>query len=361
LRGVFSSVIAVGAKQVDAEGRLPLTFVVRERKRHAVGLGAAYASDQGASFSTTWQDRNLLGNAEQLKLAIGFSAAGTARTGPGYWGSLQFLKPDFLQRDQTLRMELNPVKESVLAYDRTAFSAGVFLSRKLADHWTGSVGFTAERESVTQQNDTERFNLVGLPLNATYDSTNDLFNPTRGVRASLSLTPSRTIGNRAASFLMFQASGSTYLDAGDSLGAGAGRTLIALRGLVGAIEGASLSDVPADKRFYAGGSGTVRGYKYQSIGPSFPDNQPQGGTAVIAGSLELRQRILADYGAVAFVDAGQVAANGWSFASPWGVGAGVGARYFTPIGPVRVDVALPLNKLPESGNFELYIGIGQAF
>jgi len=101
--GVFSSVIAVGAEQVDAEGRLPLTFVVRERKRHAVSLSAAYAADQGASFSTTCQDRNLLSNAEQLKLSIGFSAAGTAQTGPGYWGSLQFLKPDFLQRGQNLR------------------------------------------------------------------------------------------------------------------------------------------------------------------------------------------------------------------------------------------------------------------
>ena len=64
---------------------------------------------------------------------------------------------------------------------------------------------------------------------------------------------------------------------------------------------------------------------------------------------------------MAFVDAGQVAANGWSFPSPWGIGVGVGARYYTPIGPIRLDMALPVNKLPDSGSFQIYIGIGQAF
>ena len=127
------------------------------------------------------------------------------------------------------------------------------------------------------------------------------------------------------------------------------------------MQGASQFDLPADKRFYAGGSATVRGYKYQSVGPTFPDGKPQGGTAVAAGTIELRQRILSDYGAVAFVDAGQVAANDWSFPSTWGVGAGVGGRYYTAIGPIRFDVAVPVNKLPKSGSFQVYIGIGQAF
>jgi translocation and assembly module TamA len=82
---------------------------------------------------------------------------------------------------------------------------------------------------------------------------------------------------------------------------------------------------------------------------------------VVAGTLELRQRIVGNYGAVAFVDAGQVAANDWSFSRPWGIGVGVGARYYTSIGPIRLDVAFPVNKLPDSGSFQIYLGIGQAF
>ncbi len=359
--GVFSSVVVVTEKKLDAQGRLPVEFVVSERKRHAVSFSAAYATDLGASFSTSWQNRNLLGNAEKLKLSMGFSAGGTAQTNPGYWGSAQFIKPDFLQRDQTLQVDISPLKESLDAYDRTALTGSISVNRKFSDHWTGSIGVAGERERVTQQDITERYTLVGAPVFAKYDNTNDLFNPTSGVRATLSATPTQSIGNRKATFAVLQASGATYVDAGALFGASPGRTVLAVRGLVGDIEGASQLEVPADKRFYAGGSATVRGYKYQSVGPVFPDNKPQGGTAVVAGTIELRQRILTDYGAVAFVDAGQVAANGWSFASPWGIGVGVGARYYTSIGPIRLDVAFPVNKLPDSGSFQIYIGIGQAF
>jgi translocation and assembly module TamA len=359
--GVFSSVVAVVGKKLDPQGRLPVEFVVTERKRHAVSFSGAYSTDLGASLSTTWQNRNLLGNAEQLKLSAGFSAGGTAQTSPGYWGSGQFIKPDFLRRDQTLQMDVSPLKESISAYDRTALTSSVSLNRKLSERWTGSIGFAAERERVTQQGATESYTLVGLPVSAKYDSTSDLFNPTRGVRASLSATPTRSVGNQNVGFAILQASGATYLDAGALFGARPGRSVLALRGLVGDLEGASPLEVPADKRFYAGGSATVRGYNFQSVGPVFPNNQPQGGSAVIAGSIELRQRIAGNYGAVAFLDAGQVAADGWSFGGPWGIGVGVGGRYYTSIGPVRVDLAVPVNKLPDSGSFQIYLGIGQAF
>jgi translocation and assembly module TamA len=258
-------------------------------------------------------------------------------------------------------MDISPLKESLQAYERIALTGSISIDRKLSEHWTGSIGIATEKERVTQQDVTDPFTLVGLPVVAKYDSTTDLFNPTSGVRATLSATPTQSLQNQGVSFLTLQASGSTYLDAGAWFGAQAGRTLLALRGLVGRIEGASQLKLPADKRFYAGGSATVRGYKYQSVGPLFADDTPQGGIAVVAGTIELRQRILGDYGVVAFVDAGQVAGDDWSFPGPWGVGAGVGARYYSAIGPVRFDVAVPVNRLPDSGSFQIYIGIGQAF
>ena len=137
--------------------------------------------------------------------------------------------------------------------------------------------------------------------------------------------------------------------------------MVALRGLVGKAFGADVFSLPPDQRFYAGGSGTVRGFRYQSVGPQFRDGNPTGGTAVSAGSVEFRQRILGKYGVVAFVDAGQVTANGSPFTGGWRVGAGIGARYYTSIGPIRLDVAMPLNREPGGDAFELYIGIGQAF
>jgi translocation and assembly module TamA len=359
--GVFSSVVVAAGKEPDAQEQLPVDFVFTERKRHAVSFNAAYATDLGPSVSAQWQDRNLFGNAEQLKLSMGFSAGGTAQTDPGYWGGVQFVKPDFLRPEQTLQVDMSPLKESLDAYDRTALTGSVSINRKFSERWTGSIGIGGERERVTQQDVTNSYTLSSLPIVAKYDSTTDLFNPTGGVRATLSATPTRSLDEQGVSFVSLQASASTYLDAGAWFGAQAGRTVLALRGLVGDVEGASQFELPADKRFYAGGSATVRGYKYQSVGPTFPDGKPQGGTAVAAGTLELRQRILSDYGAVAFVDAGQVAANDWSFPGTWGVGAGVGGRYYTGIGPIRFDVAVPVNKLPNSGSFQIYIGIGQAF
>jgi translocation and assembly module TamA len=136
---------------------------------------------------------------------------------------------------------------------------------------------------------------------------------------------------------------------------------VALRGLVGQASGVGVFGLPPDQRFYAGGSATVRGYRYQTLGPQFADQKPTGGTAIATGTVEVRQRILSSYGVVGFVDVGQVSANGAPFTSNWHAGAGVGARYYTPIGPIRLDVAVPLNKLPGGDSFELYIGIGQAF
>jgi translocation and assembly module TamA len=134
-----------------------------------------------------------------------------------------------------------------------------------------------------------------------------------------------------------------------------------LRGLVGSILGGSNLEVPPDQRLYAGGSATVRGYDYQSIGPQFPDGNPIGAKSVDAATVEFRQRIGDEWGAVAFVDAGQASADGAPFTGEVRVGAGVGARYYTPIGAVRADVAVPLMRGPGDAAFEIYVGLGQAF
>ena len=212
------------------------------------------------------------------------------------------------------------------------------------------------RSRSSRKDVTRHYNLVGIPASIRYDNTTSLLDPTEGLRASLSVTPLHSLGHPSATFFISQISGSTYLNV-----SGDGRSVIALRGIVGQVSGAGVFALPPDQRFYAGGSATVRGYRYQTLGPQFSDRKPTGGTAVSAGTVEVRQRILGSYGVVGFVDVGQVTANGAPFTSNWHAGAGVGARYYTPIGPIRLDVAVPLNKLPGGDSFELYIGIGQAF
>jgi translocation and assembly module TamA len=275
---------------------------------------------------------------------------------PGYQAGAQFLKPDFLARDQQLEIDLNAIKQSLQAYDQTALLEKIALNRKLSDHWSGSLGLSGEQESITQEGDTRHYNLVGIPASLKYDSTTNLLDPTTGIRAALLVTPTQSISQPSATFVIAQLSGSTYLDLFND-----GRSVLALRGLVGKASGVGVFGLPPDQRFYAGGSATVRGYRYQSLGPQFPDRRPTGGTAISTGTVELRQRILSNYGVVGFMDAGQVSSNGAPFSSSWHVGAGVGARYYTPIGPIRLDFAVPLQKVPGGDSFELYIGIGQAF
>jgi translocation and assembly module TamA len=354
--GVFSVVRVVPAEQLDPQGTIPITVDVSERPLHAVELGIAYSTDLGLNPTAAWHDRNLFGNAEQLNITAGMNLGGSAVQKPGYNFGIQFIKPDFLRRDQSLQIDLDAIKQSLEAYDQRALLQKIEIDRKLSEHWTVGVGLSGEQEEISQQGVDKRYNLVGVPLSVKFDNTNDLLDPTRGFRATLLLTPTESLGTPNATFTIAQLSGSTYIDL-----TGSGRTVIAARGLVGKAFGADQFALPPDQRFYAGGSATVRGYRYQSVGPQFPDGNPTGGTAVGAGSIELRQRILEHYGFVGFIDAGQVTANGSPFTSNWHVGAGIGARYYTSIGPIRLDIAVPLNREPHGDAFELYIGIGQAF
>ncbi len=182
-----------------------------------------------------------------------------------------------------------------------------------------------------------------------------MLDPTHGLRASLSATPTHAFGAVASNFVILQAAGSTYFDLSDYGISEKGRSVFAVRGLIASIQGASQFDLPPDQRLYAGGSGTVRGYDYQSIGPQFPDGKPIGGTSAAAASIEFRQRLFGDFGAVAFVDAGQASDVSAPFTGTLRVGAGVGARYYTPIGPLRVDVAVPLHRAPSGAAFGVYI------
>ncbi len=361
--GVFATVRARAADTLDPAGDLPLAFDVTERPRHAVGVTAAYSTDLGASLGGTWSHRNLFGEAEQLNLGAAVTQLGGRSTrGIGYNATAALIKPDVWARNQTVTVSLQAVKESLDAYDRTAVLGGVALARKFSQSWTASVGVQAQQSQITQERVTRDYTLLGLPVGVRYDSTGPegLFEPTHGIKAALTVTPTtslvQTQGSGGAFFTIAQATGSTYVNLGAP-----GRSVIALRGLVGTIQGATTFQVPPDQRFYAGGGGTVRGYKYQSIGPRFASNRPTGGTTVAAATVEYRQRIGESFGAAVFLDAGQVGTSGSPFGGGVRAGAGVGARYYTAIGPIRLDVAVPLNKQRGDDTFELYIGIGQAF
>jgi translocation and assembly module TamA len=378
---VFGQVsVEVGSK-ADESGGVPITFKLRERLRHAITVAAAYSSDLGGSGGVTWTDRNVFGNAEQLSFAANvINLGGSDTTGTGYDTSVKYLIPDFLHRDQSLQYTISAIKQQLQAYDQKAQTASVTLSRKLSSVWSVSAGLSTTDETIVQAIDamqqtpggpfvpdlqTFNYTLIALPFKVVYDSTNlptALEDPRHGFRGTLSLTPTLAIGHPNATFLISTLTLATYFDLNNLLPIAPGRSVLAVRGLVGVAEGAGELSLPPDQRFYAGGTSTIRGYGYQLVGPMFPHTDiPTGGTAIAAGGLEFRQRLYTNWGVVAFVDAGQVSASLKPLPDDTRIGTGAGMRYYTPIGPIRLDIAVPVGRRPGEDSFEVYIGLGQAF
>lgn len=355
--GVFSSVQAVPGTAVGPDGRLPVTFIMREGPPRTVSFTAGYATDTGGVLGASWTHHNLFGNGETLTLSAQATGLGGSSTnGLGYNIGATYTLPAFFRRDQQLSFNIGALKQDFTAYNQTAELVGTTFTRKFDKNWSLSAGLSGTTEQIEQEGTTNHYLLAQLPVTLKYDSTNSLFDPTKGIRATASVTPSESLLSPSAFFTILQLSGSTYLDL-----TGNGRSVIALRALVGTVQGASTFQLPPDQRFYAGGSGTIRGYAYQSVGPQFADGNPIGGTSIDAGTIEYRQRIGKSFGTAVFVDAGQVGATSTPFQGGIKVGAGIGLRYYTPIGPIRVDFAVPVVHQDNSGNFQFYIGIGQAF
>jgi translocation and assembly module TamA len=256
------------------------------------------------------------------------------------------------------------------------------LSRKLSSIWTVSAGLSTTDETILQViNATETppgsgvfvpdaatkfdYTLIALPFKVVYDSTNlptPLEDPRHGFRGTLSLTPTLAIGHPNSTFLISTLSLATYFDLNNLLPIAPGRSVLAARALAGVAQGAGELSLPPDQRFYAGGTSTIRGYGYQLVGPMFPHtDNPTGGTAITTGGLEFRQRLYTNWGVVAFVDAGQVSASLKPLPDDIRVGVGAGVRYYTPIGPIRFDIAVPVDRRQGEDSFEIYIGLGQAF
>ncbi|UMM07628.1 BamA/TamA family outer membrane protein [Gluconobacter frateurii] len=375
--GVFSSVQVHNAPPIVTLGpgktlvpgvfqAMPVDFDFKEAKRRTVAVQAGYSTDLGGRAGVTWTHHNLLGNAEQLKLtALLTGLGGSAQQGLGYDVYADFSKPDFLHKNQNLSLRVEAVRQLLYSYHQTAFILRGGIGRRLGKFWYVSGGLMGMQEQIQQFGDTRNYFIVSAPLSATYDST-QLSNPidpaTHGIRASLSASPSVSLENGTSFFTLLSAQVSTYFDLARIGLTKPGKSVIAVRGTVGSVQGASTYQIPPDQRLYAGGPATVRGFRYQGVGPQYGNTKYAiGGTSLDAGTVEFRQRLPMNLGMAAFVDAGQVGTGSRPGQGTLRVGYGAGVRYFTPIGPIRVDVALPMNRPAYGDKWELYIGLGETF
>lgn len=402
--GVFAAITVKMGTAVDATGGVPITFQIRERLRHTFGVSAGYSTDLGGSGTVNWGDRDVFGYAEQFSVSSSITGlGGSATNGIGYDVPIKYILPDVGHRDQSLQFAVEALKQDLIAYDQTAYRTSATLSRRLNKLWSVSAGLTATEENINQivgavvteesaapgepptevtaiTRQTYNYTLIGLPLTVSFDSTNlasPLDDPTHGMRNSLSFVPTHSLGHSNASFLITTVKAAAYFDLDRLFSTPPGRSVLAVRALLGSTEGPNVYGLPPDQRFYGGGSASIRGYPYQSVGPYFPvlsgsgtskgevigfTTYPIGATTISAGTIEFRQRFGTNLGAAFFIDGGQVGNKLTPSPTDLFVGVGAGVRYYTLIGPIRLDFAVPLKRYDSDPQaFQIYIGLGQAF
>jgi translocation and assembly module TamA len=274
---------------------------------------------------------------------------------------------NFRRRDQVLNASLVASHQQLPAYDAVSLELGANLERQTniiwQKKWVYSFGFevaaTREQDFVQTVGIAQRrtYFIGALPLTLGYDGSDDLLDPKRGFRLSGRLSPEASISGKTFGYVRAQIDGSAYYPVND-------RLVIAGRARIGSTVGAAREDIAPSRRFYAGGGGSVRGFGYQEIGARNVLNQPVGGRSLAEFSLEARVRLPmfgGNFGVVPFVDAGNVYAGSFPTFSGLRIGAGLGLRYYSNFGPIRIDVGTPLGRRPGESLIAVQVSLGQAF
>ena len=359
--GVFSSVSVREADALDASGRIPIEVQVSERKLRYYGVGATLSSTEGLGVEGYWGHRNLFGRAETLRIEGSIGRIGDEDVEDvgklNYNAAILFEKPGVIGPDSKFFSRFRTVYEHPDAYDRFSTEIAAGVAYQFTREQSASVEASLEYEDVTDffHPDGQRHLIASLPTQYVFDNRDNKLDPKKGFRALAFAEPAHDFLT-GATFVKFRGELSAYKAIDD-----AQRFVLAGRVAAGSIVGASVEDVPADRRFYVGGGGSVRGYEYQGIGPKDPEGNPIGGLSYAELSAEMRIQVRENIGIVPFVDAGTVSEDEFLGSARWKVGAGVGLRYLTPFGPLRIDAAVPLNRDPGDPSFAIYAGIGQAF
>jgi translocation and assembly module TamA len=358
---------------LDPNSNLPLDLEVMDRPQHAFGASAQYSTIDGPLGQVYWEDRNLFGGAEYLRLQADLlyappatggyeNVGGLGNTDLGGRLSAHFVEPalggtrnDLLVDTRAEHVSTN--FGSYVGYTVSDVDGDFAIRHRFSDQLSAQAGVEAGTGMATDVLGTIHYTIIGVPIALNYDSTNDRLDPTKGWRATMQGAAYPEAIGSTLDLFTGRASVSAYQSIDD-----ASRFVVAGRLEAASESGASLEDIPANLRYYAGGGGSVRGYAYYSLGPTGPNNAVIGGRSLVDGSLELRAKVTDTIGLVPFFDAGNAFSEVWpSFSLPLQMSAGLGLRYYTSLGPLRLDVAFPLNPRPGDDRWAIYVGIGQAF
>ncbi len=354
------SQVRVAAVEGATPGTVDMATTLDPAPFRTIAGEAGYGTGEGFRVEASWQHRNFI----QPEGAVTFR--GIAGTREQLLGATLRMG-NFKRRDQVLNARLLASHDDKAAYDAYTFVLAGSIERQTTIIWQkpwsysfgGEILYSSERNldplrgALTRR----KFYIGALPVTMSYDGSNDLLDPTRGFRLAARVSPEISLETTTFGYVKVQLDGSYYQPVGK-------RVVIAGRARLGGIAGASQSTIAPSRLFYAGGGGSVRGFGYQLIGPLNALNQPTGGRSLAEFSLEARVRLPmfgGNFGVVPFIDAGNVYTGALPDFSAMRIGVGVGLRYYSNFGPIRIDVGTPLARRANESRLAIQVSLGQAF
>ena len=358
--GVYDTVsVSLAPKEkVLPDGLRPVVVTLSDRKSRTLEVGAGYSTTDGPGVDVKWIRYNRLHRADTTTLTASLAKLDSRL-------EAEVALPHWRRAQQTLKLNTAIFRDDTDAYLETGAHAGVDLTRRLRPTVYRTYGMAVDLSQIDSpitvdgvvRNSRQNFATFTTLAAYAWDRSDNVLDPTRGWRVEVRAEPTAITGDLTMAFVKAQVQSSAYLP----FGKGA-QTVIAGRFKAGQILGGTMPEVPASRRFYSGGGGSVRGYAYQAIGPRIDNTStPQGGLSLLETSLEVRHKFTQKWGGVAFIDAGGVGVDKWPNGDDFGVGVGLGVRYDLGFGPIRADIAMPLNRREGDPAFQLYISIGQSF
>ena len=354
------SQVRVEVVEGEQPGTVDLATTLDPAPFRTIAGEAGYGTGEGFRVEASWQHRNL------IRPEGAVTIRGVAGTREQLFGTTLRVG-NFGRRDQVLNGRVLASHEDKVAYDAYSFELAGSVERQTTIIWQKPWSFSVGAELIASREknaDATRgviisrdFFIGALPGTLSYDGSDSLLDPTRGYRLAGRVSPEVSFQGRTFGYVRAQLDGSYYQPVG-------GRTVVAGRVRIGAIAGAAQSTIAPSRLYYAGGGGSIRGYGYQLVGPRNVLNQPIGGRSLAEFSLEARVRLPffgGNFGLVPFVDAGNVYQSALPTFSGLRVGAGLGLRYYSNFGPIRIDVGTPVGRRPGEPLLSVQVSLGQAF
>lgn len=348
--GVYDSVTVALAPQSNPQGFRPVIVSLADRPRRTLEALASVSTSEGVSIEGRRSAYNRFGRADTLTYLARLGTLDSRLEG-------ELSLPHFRRPQRTLTLGGAAFATQTEAFDENGINIRADITQRFGRVTYFTYGARVDLSQTAEFGQARNFvALTGLGA-FNLDRSSDPLDPRSGYRVEGRVEPTALTGDSSLIFLRSVTQGSVYLPFGEEA-----ETVIASRVRLGLIAGGQIPDVPASRRFYAGGGGSVRGYEFQAVGPRTPDGKPFGGLSLAEVSLELRRsNIFRRLGGVVFVDAGSVGLEEIPGFDELKASVGFGVRYSLGFGPIRADLAVPLDKREGEAPFQIYLSIGQAF